>query len=169
MVVGERIFVLSYFPGAKISAWSYYDLEELDGDAVQAVVKAGSRIFLRAGDYIYAYGGLAGDQYPDDDEILGEVETPFLSGNTPATIKNLNGFDIAATNTWACEVAYDATDPTKSINCGSFATITYTDANKSMARIPGRTSMVSLILTCSKAGPATLSMASVHYETEEAG
>jgi len=164
LIVGSRIFVLSYFPGAKISAWTYYDAEEFDDDPVQATARVRDRIFLRAGAFIYAYGGLAGTEYPDDDEAVALCELPFLSGNTPGTIKDLSGFDFAGTNTWECEIAFDADDPARTINAGRFDRITYTDTNKTA--LPGRTTMVSPVFTCRKAGPATISMATVHYEVE---
>lgn len=167
LIVGTRIFVLSFFPGGKISAWSYYDTEEFGDDPVQATARVRDRIFVRAGDSIYVYGGLDGTEYPDDDEAVAEVQTPFLSGNTPATIKKLTGFDFAGTNTWECEVAYDPNASDRTINVGRLERITYADPNK--ISLPGETSMVSLALTCRTAGAATISMATVHYEGDEAG
>lgn len=166
VIAGSRIFVLSYFPDAQISAWSYYDAEEFGGNGVQAVCKIKSRLFVRAGDYVYCYGGLDGTVYPNDDEIVAEVQMPFLSGSTPATIKNLAGFDIAGTNVWHCEVAYDPNAPDKTATAGTFREITYAEAGENS--LPGRTSMVAPVFTCSKAGPATISMAAIHYEAEKA-
>jgi hypothetical protein len=120
---------------------------------------------VRAGDYIYVYGGLDGDSYPDDDEILAVVETPFLSGKTPATIKKLTGFDSAATNTWEVEVAFDPNDDMQTINVGRLDKITFADPNK--ISMPGETSMIALKMTCRTAGEASLSMMAVHYESEE--
>lgn len=167
LIVGTRIFVLSFFPGAKISAWTYYEAEEFGTDPVQAVAKVGKQVFVRAGDSIYAYGGLDGTAYPEDAEIVCDVQTQFLSGNTPATIKELTGFDLAATNTWTAEAAYNPNQPDATINIGSLNKISYENPNK--ISLVGETAMISLVLTCSKAGPATLSMATVHYEGDEAG
>lgn len=165
LFAGNIAFVLSYFPGAKISAWSYYDNEEFGGETVQAVARQRSKLLVRAGDYIYVYGGLDGNSYPGDDEILGVVETPFLSGKTPATIKKLTGFDSAATNTWEVEVAFDPNDDTKTINVGRLDKITFADPNK--ISMPGETSMIALKMTCRTAGEASLSMMAVHYDGEE--
>lgn len=166
LIVGGKIIVLSYFPGAKISAWSYYDLEELDGVAVTAVVRRGSQILIRAGNYLYAYGGTDGTTYPDEDEVVAEVDHPFLSGETPATIKRITGFDVACRNTWECEIAYDPNDATRTVNVGALARTTFADENS--IPIPASTSMVAPKLTCRKAGAATLSMLAVHYEPGEA-
>lgn len=161
-----RIFVLSYFPGTKVSAWTYYDLDEVDAE-VQGLAKVRDKTYLRAGDDIYVYGGLSGDAYPEDDEGVAAVATQFLSGNTPATIKKLTGFDLAATNTWECDVLFDPNDDEKSSGVGSVARISFADANK--VAVPGQTSMIALKMVCRKAGAATLSMAAVHYEGGEAG
>lgn len=162
--LGGRIFVLSYFPGAKISAWSYYEPEELAGAAVQNIVRIGRQLYIRAGDDIFVYGGVDGATYPEDDEITGEVQLPFMSGKTPATIKELTGFDIAATNTWECVIAFDPNAEDKTINCGRLSRITFADAEK--IKIPGRTSMIAPTLTCTKGGRATISMMAIHYEGE---
>lgn len=168
LFAGNIVFVLSYFPGAKISAWTYYITEEFDGANVQAAIRINNRLVVRAGDYLYVYGGIGGDVYPDDDEIVGVVETPFLSGKTPATIKKLTGFDSAATNTWEVEVAFDPNDDTRTISVGRLEKITFADPNK--IGMPGDTSMVALKMKCRTAGEASLSMMAIHYEAEvEAG
>ncbi len=166
LIIGDRIFVLSYFPGAKISAWTYYAPTEFDGDAVQGVARIGSTVFVRAGDSIYSYGGMNGATEPDDDEVTGEIRLPFLSGKTPATIKSLYGFDLAAVNTWECSLAFDPNLPDKTINIGRISEITFADKNK--IKIPGETSMVAPTLTCTKGGAASISMMAIHYEGEDA-
>lgn len=166
LAVGDRIFVLSFFPGAKISAWTYYSPEEFEGAAIQVLIRLDKRLHVRAGDYIYTYGGLNGDTYPDDDEVIGEVELPFLAGKTAGTIKGIHGFDLAATNTWECEVAYDPNRPDKTINVGFLNKITFADPNS--ISVPGQSSMLAPKLTCRKAGPANISMLALHYEAEEA-
>jgi hypothetical protein len=165
LFAGGIAFVLSYFPGAKISAWTYYDNEEFEGNAVQAVVRLGSKLAVRAGDGVFIYGGFDGDVYPDDEEILGEVQLPFLSGKTPATIKDLKGFDSAATNTWEVEVAFDPNDEDKTINVGRLDSITFADPNK--VAMPGRTTMLAPKLICRTAGEASISMLAIHYDTED--
>jgi len=166
MAIGDRIFVLSYFPGAKISAWTYYEPEEFDGDDIQAMIRIGKKLYVRAGDAIFTYGGADGETYPDDDEIEALAELPFLAGKTAGTIKGLLGYDLAATNTWAVEVAVDPNDDDRTINIGSLNRITFADPNS--IPMPGQTSMVAPILRCNKAGPATISMMALHYEAEKA-
>jgi hypothetical protein len=167
MAVGDRIFVLSHFPGDKVSAWTYYEPEEFEGEDVQAIVRVNKRLHVRAGDYIYTYGGLDGDTYPEEDEGVAEVGLPFLAAKTPATIKNIRGFDVALTNTWGCELAFNPNDPTQTQNVGNIERITFADPNK--IPVPAETSMVAPILTCSKAGAATVSMLAIHYDGDDAG
>ena len=92
------------------------------------------------------------------------VETPFLSGKTPATIKTLTGFDSAATNTCEAEVAFDPNDDTKTINVGRLNNITFADPNK--IAMPGFTSMAALKMVSRTAGPSDVSMVAMHYEAE---
>lgn len=166
LTLGDTILVLSYFPGAKISAWSYYEPTEFNGAPVQAFVRSTDKLAARAGNFIYFYGGLTGDVQPEDDEVEAVVELPFVSGKTPATIKTLTGFDIAAKNTWACELAFDPNDPDRTINIGNLSKITFADPNK--ITLPGETSMVAPKLRCTKGGAATISMLAIHYEGEDA-
>lgn len=167
LFAGNIAFVLSYFPGAKISAWSYYGLEEFGGNDVQAAVRVRNRMVVRAGDYLHVYGGENGDVYPNDNEVVAEVETPFLSGKTPATIKEITGFDSAATNTWEIELAFDPNDDARTTNVGRLSQITFADVNK--VAVPGNTSMVAIKAVCRTAGPASVSMLALHYEGEDAG
>lgn len=166
LILGDRIFVLSFFPGAKISAWSYYEPTEFGGDAVQAATRINNVVYVRAGDSIYAYGGVDGTTEPEDDEVTAEIDLPFLSGKTPATIKALTGFDLAAENVWICEIAFDPNDDEKTINVGRLSRITFADKNK--IKIPGETSMVAPTLTCTKGGAASISMLAIHFESEDA-
>ncbi len=166
LAIGDRIFVLSFFPGAKISAWTYYSTDEFDGADVQSLVRLGKRLHVRAGDYIYTYGGLDGATYPEDDEVVGQVELPFLAGKTAGTIKGIRGFDIAATNTWEVSVAFDPNREDKTINVGNMNKITFADPES--VNMAGETSMLAPILTCRKGGAATISMLALHYEAEAA-
>ncbi|MBO4228013.1 hypothetical protein [Bradyrhizobium neotropicale] len=166
LMLGDTIVVLSFFPGAKISAWTIYEPTEFAGAPVQAFVRSQGQMVARAGDFLYFYGGLTGDVLPDDDEVVAEVDLPFVSGQTPATIKSLTGFDVALTNTWACEIAFDPNDDQRTINVGNLSKITLAD--QSRIPLPGETSMVAPKLVCSKGGKATISMMAIHYESEDA-
>ena len=162
LAVGSRIFVLSFFPGAKISGWSYYS----PGFEVEAFAKIGKQLFLRAGNTIYLYGGDSGSVYPADNELPVTVELPFLSANAPATRKGLDGFDAAFTNEWDVNVLVAPNDETQKIAVGKVVNRTYGSAD---IALPGETSMVALEFVCNSGGRATVSMAQIHFEKADEG
>jgi hypothetical protein len=167
LAVGTRLFVFSFFPGSKISAWSYYDLTDDIGAAISDFVRINDQVYARSGDTIYLYGGAAGTTYPDDDEIDVTVELPFLTGGTPGTVKNLEGFDAALTGTWSVVIQVDPTNTAATVSVGSIGETTY-PTKRAVVQTP--TTHFAPKLTCSKAGAATLSNLVVHYEDpNEAG
>jgi hypothetical protein len=161
LAIGSRIFVLSYFPGSKISAWSYYE----PGFTVTDFARIRDQVFTRAGNTIYLYGGLTGQEYPAFNEQVVEVETPFMSAQTPATIKMLTGFDMACENTWDVDLMVDPNDATKFVNVGKITKTTYSGPH---INVPARSSMVAIKLQCDRPGYATISNMAIHFESEEA-
>jgi hypothetical protein len=159
--IGDKIFVLSYFPGAKISAWSFYE----PGFEVDAFAKIGTRLYVRSGDTIYLYGGESGSEYPEDDELVAEVEFPFLSGNEPATPKMLEAVDFALTNEWDVTIALDPNREDKVLHVGKVHKTTF---NLGSIGLPGESSMVAPRMVCSRAGRATISLSQIHYTKEKA-
>lgn len=165
LCVGNRIFVLSSFAGAKVNAWSYYDLsDEIDGD-IDAVLRVGKRTYLRSGDKIYLYGGTAGTTYPDDDEIEADVILPFLSAKTPGTMKFLRGVDVSLSGVWDFALLPDPARPEVEMPQGTFAAPTSkTGMNASL----GHSAAIGARLRCSKAGQASISSIIIHYGPGEA-
>lgn len=162
LAIAGRIHVLSFFPGAKISAWSYYS----PGFEVEAFAKIGKQLFVRSGDTIYLYGGNDNATYPDDDELPVTVELPFLSANAPATRKGLDGFDAAFTNEWDVHALIDPNDETQMVHVGRVRNKTYGQGDISL---PGQAPLVALKMVCSRAGRATISMAQIHFERQDEG
>jgi hypothetical protein len=162
MAVGNRIFILSFFPGAKISAWSYYS----PGFEVEAFAKIDKKLYLRSGDTIYLYGGADGNTYPDTDELPVLVETPFLSAGTPATKKGLDGFDAAFTNEWQVDLLIDPNREDKTTNVGKIVDRTYGAEDIS---VPGQATMLAARMTCTRAGRATVSMMQIHFTKQDEG
>jgi hypothetical protein len=162
LAVGERVFVLSFFPGAKISAWSYYS----PGFAITHWAKIQRQLYARAGNTVYLYGGADGETYPDDDEYDVLVELPFLSAGTPATRKGLDGFDAAFSNVWKVDALIDPNREDKEIHIGVVKDKTYQGGDISL---PGQGPLVALKFTCSRAGRATISMAQIHFEKQDEG
>jgi hypothetical protein len=159
--IKNRIYVLSYFPAAKISAWSYY---EVDFD-IQHFAKVGDRIYVRGKDdggvdRLYLYGGADNNTYPDENEDICIIELPYFSAKNPAAFKELLGFDIIGTNSWKVELLPDPANEATKVNQGIATGTTY---GKPRYGVTGVSSLFAVNLTCSSAGQATLSALAMHY------
>lgn len=156
LALGQYVVILSLFPSSKITAWSYIDF----GSTISDLVRVNRQTFLRSGDIIYQYGGVTGDVYPDEDEFPILAETPSISSKDPAGEKILQGFDMAAVNTWRVQVLPNPNNSAHYIDVGYINGTTYSlDAIK----LPGWTSHYALRLTCTAAGFASLSSTAVHH------
>jgi hypothetical protein len=158
--IKNRIYVLSYFPSAKISAWSYYEV----GFTIKNFAKINDRIYVRGTeggtDYLYLYGGADNDTYPSANEDVCLVELPYFGAKTPAAFKELLGFDIIGINTWKVEILLDPNNPASVVNQGNSTGVTY---GKPRYGMTGVSSLFAVNLTCSAAGPATISALAMHY------
>jgi hypothetical protein len=160
MGIKNRIYVLSYFPSAKISAWSYY---EVDFD-IKNIVRAGDRVYVRGTengtDFLYLYGGDDNNTYPAANEDVCLIELPSFSGNNPASFKELLGFDIVGINTWTVDFLPDPNNLNVIVTQGKSTGITYGEQRHGSK---GITPLLAVNLTCSAAGPATISALAMHY------
>lgn len=164
LAVGQYVFVLSYYPGNKIEAWSYYDVADDIGADITALVRARGRIYARAGDTVYLYGGAANATYPDVDTSETVAETPFLDAGSPAMKKNLSHFDTSVEGEWNFQVLTQVDDTTKGVSVGKISTTTYNEQDVDM---PGQAGILAVKATCSAAGRRVLSSAVVHYRGGE--
>jgi hypothetical protein len=162
----NRIFVYSFFPGSKISAWTYYDLgDEIGAGDISEMVRSGNRVYLRSGDSIYLYGGDTNAVYPNDNEILAKLSLPFLSASKPATTKGVNGFDVGLTGEWTATLLVRPDDDTQGrIAIGVFNKPSY-DLNKNPIQMP--TPLFAVEMVTSKGGPATISNMVIHFDYDE--
>jgi len=164
LAVGTRVYVFSYFPSKKISAWSYYDLDI----TITHFARLGNRIYCRATDAsgddgLYLYGGTNNDTYPADDEDTVEIQLPYISAKDPAAKKDLIGFDVMGTNNWKVETLPDPNDDTVKVNHGIASKITY---GKPRYGLTGVDQLFGINLTCRTAGSATLSALALHYNNK---
>lgn len=163
IAIDNRIYVLSYFPSARVSAWSYYEVDF----KVKFLAKIGERIYARGTDSqgvdrLYLYGGLNNDIYPGDDEDECKIEFPYFSANDPAGFKDLQGFDIIAINEWKVEILPDPDDESKKIQVGTAVGTSY---GKPRYGATGISPLFAIDITCSKAGKATFSALAMHYQS----
>ena len=155
--LGNKIYVLSDFPHARIRAWSVWDLEF----NVDYMTVAGRRVYLRSGDTVYCYGGLGNNQWPAAGEAPVIVETPFYDAGTPGHKKTFRGFDAALENEWRVQILLDPNRRASQFNIGRLSGITY--AREDTGGF-GQTSHMAVRMTCSEAGKASIANILLHYD-----
>lgn len=162
LALGDTIFVFSYFPGSKVSAWSTYK----PGFTVNEWATVGTRLYCRSGDAVYLYGGANNDTYPAQDETPVTVILPFLTAGKPGHMKGLRGLDVALEGEWVASVLTDPRDldiATKTI------TIAETTFKSGTVPLAGRGTHFGLKFTCSAADYAKLTSLLVHFSLDEDG
>lgn len=153
MAVHDKIFVLSYFPGSKLSGWTWYD----PGFVVDDIVVLAGRLYVRSGDTIYLYGGSGNASYESSQVV---VQMPFLDGGKPGTQRSLLGMDIAAEGDWLCELLVDPTDLSRKVQVGYLSGNTWLDMNSAGY---ASTSLVAPRLTSISDGYVSLSAIGVSF------
>jgi hypothetical protein len=170
MVFPDEILVLSYFPGPKITAWSYFTLPF----TVQHAVTCGGKIFIRStANRLYVYGGSAGNSY---DNCGVEVRLPYLDGKKPGHRKLFQAVDATVsynrpsdppdpaeptTGSWRVAVSFDPTNPAAE---ETIAVINKPTWNIGASELQGYDSHFSLRFYNDDDKPVTLSNCAVHYE-----
>lgn len=159
LALDNRIYVLSYFPGSSISAWTYFE----PGFSVDDFARSYNQMYARSGDQVYLYGGPGGNDYPLAAETPTLVEIPFLTQSPPSLLQ-LQGIDAATTGEWTIDVLLDPNNENATVRLGKIDGITYSMSDQS---VPGRFSHVALKLTCTAAGPATISNITIRHDGAE--
>lgn len=156
LIIKDTIFVFSYFPGAKVSAWSVYN----PGFDVEYATVFKRRVYLRSGDTIYVYGGL-GDE-PEYDATQAVARLPFLDGDKPWQEKTWKGLDAAISGEW--EVRFSM-EPTLADANDKVAILEETTFNKFTMPAAGASTHISLLFTSLNDGYARIGSIAVHYDT----
>lgn len=163
LIVKDRIYVFSFFNGAKVSAWSVYKAErEVSGtmtsfDITDALVH-NRKVYLRSGDQIFVYGGLSAPQY---DASVAEAWMPYLDANSPTVQKQWSGIDAALQGEW--EVSY-ATQPTDTAAEDLVSTLSETTFNQDSVPSLGMSSHISARFRTKGRTAAKLSSVVIHFE-----
>jgi hypothetical protein len=169
VILPDRVFILSAFPGPKISAWSQYiPSVEINGNdevfSITATSTHRQHVIVRdANNNVMSYGG-ADDTGIWIDACPVEIEFPFLSGDKPATQKSYHGIDAAATGQWS---VYAATNPEDEDAEDYLGEIVGASFMQGRFAIEGRSTHISMRLRSAVPGPLTLSNLSVHYSIAE--
>lgn len=117
MFAGTQVFVYANHPGAKVRAWSIFDLPEVSPGNIQGrvglamnawcadVAPVARNVMIRNyADEIYIYGGPDGDTY---DGSEAEVITPHMDAGRPGTEKYWRGIDMSCSGTWTVYLSFD--------------------------------------------------------------
>lgn len=180
LVLPDRIYVLSYFPGPKISAWSQFTLPF----TVQYVVQSAGRILFRdTSNQLWVYGGANGNVYGDSASRV-EVRLPYLDGKKPGHNKQFLGFDVTLSGVWEARVSYDynnpasieeadAQNPTSEESLGTFSKPSWIDGRAEMVGVASHFSLRFYAAAGTSPGnggdkEATISNCAAHYEMADA-
>jgi hypothetical protein len=157
LAVGTTIYVFSFFPGSKISAWSTYTI----GAEIEAWATIGKRLYCRSGDSILEYGP---DSAPYDASPV-EIVLPMLDADKPAHNKQFLGVDGAVTGLWTVEAGMNPRLPSvRELVCHMDGT------TFGLARFPavGQGTHFGLRLTNAAPGAATIGKLALHYDMLDA-
>ncbi len=157
-----EIFVFSYFPNAKISAWTTYET----GFTIDEATVMRNRVYLRSGDEIYTYGGIDDESDLVYDDTVAKAHLPAFDGNAPTMTKKWTGFDAAVEGTWKVFMASQVTDLTIR---ELVATIDETTFNKPRHPYEADATHVSPQFETTGDGPAKLSSVVLHNDMAEDG
>ncbi|MBI2240294.1 MAG: hypothetical protein HYU59_05760 [Magnetospirillum gryphiswaldense] len=158
LVMKDMIFVFSYFPGSKISAWSTYE----PGFDIDDAVVFRRRVYVRSGDDIYVYGGLDTEFAYDATEA--EAWLPYLDAGQPARTKDFNGMDAAVEGEWRVGVALRPTNEGVEDDGPVIYETTY---GRERVPLTGSSTHISVRCKSVGTGPATLSAVVVHFEGDD--
>lgn len=159
VVLGQRIYVLSWFPSKGIKAWTEYR----PSFEIDAVAVANRRIYVRSGNTVYLYGGPDNDQFFTGQAI---VRLPHADLRAPATYKTLLGFDAGVEGTWEVWAGQRPDEPDTFERLGIITGQTY---DKPTHPLVGDTTHVSFEFRHSGDEYARLSSLALHYRSHEAG
>ena len=166
------IYALSYYPSAKVQAWSKL-LPTLGASQATAFVPSKftvwrGRVYCRAVDnlgdpYIICYGDPDGGSASYDDAVV-TAELPWMALKTPGTRKTAEGLSVAITGAWTFK---GCMDPQSAPIYETITSITGTsfDINRIAWTAQGTHLKIQAITTGSTA--AVLSSLLVNYEQNE--
>jgi hypothetical protein len=159
MMFQDEIWVLSLFPGPRVSAWSRYAPSHT-GDVpftpVEITDSAGYVCIRSSDDKIYVLGGASRDVF---DACTAEVETPYLNLGRPIVWKSLQALDFALTGIWNVEASFDPDN----IQWEQIASLQRSTYNLQSVPMQGMTPCVALRLKTTSASRAILANLAIHY------
>lgn len=175
--INGHIYVLSYFPSAKINAaWSLYTPTFFNGASQESFVPVkfliyNSQVYFVATyagtNYLFVFGGANNTTY---DATPAIVATPWYDMGTPTIRKSVKSLDYAMTNAWQFAMGMDYYGYIN--NAGQLkglTTVPSTNVAFQLGQVPISLEGYHLKLqaTCNAAGYAVISALDVGYEKED--
>jgi hypothetical protein len=159
LALGSKIYVFSFYPSSKVSAWTRYELPfEVDSFA-----QIEQRLYVRGKDnWLYLYGGADGQTYGNDYECT--VELALLDAGKPATMKQISGIDVGCEGSWAVRLG---TDPTQPDTRELIATVSRSTFGMERVAAQGYGSHFSYELRHQGPGRAALHSLATHFDVGE--
>ena len=155
LAIGSRLYVFSYFPASRVSAWSLYE----PGFQVTDWAIVGRKLYCRgANGKLYLLGGANGTTY-DDTQVKAII--PYVDAQKPATRKQFTALDMACEGLWKVEVASDPLDYTKT---ETVAYVEETTFAKGSASFQANSTHLAFVLTSQNDGYAKVGSLVVHYD-----
>lgn len=166
LALDDKIYVLSYFPGSKITGWSWYEPTEITDFSADWVSVDEGKLYIRSGDDVYIYGGDTGTEYDSTaaDMYPVTVGLPFLSGKRPSNKKTVNAYDVSAVNEWLVEALVDPRNEARKVVVGTLSEDTYPDQIHP-ASFDGNG--FAMQFTCRKPGAATLTNFALDFDEDQ--
>jgi hypothetical protein len=162
IILPDRIYVLSAFPGPKITAWSEYD----PGFTITAAAVYDHHVVVRDDqNNVYSYGGTT-EPEPVYDSCFVECVFPYHAGDQPATFKTFEGIDAAAIGQWQVSAGFNPSDESVEDFIGVIDGPTFLEGR---FQLFGYSTHMSLRLRTMEPGPASISNLTVHYKLGESG
>jgi hypothetical protein len=166
LAIGPTIYVFSHFPGAKVSAWTTYSLDEIAPNAIVTDWAVSySNLIARVGDQLCLYGGPTGQEYAKNDEFEYEVQLPFLDAGQPGQTKNIHGVDLGVEGIWTVFLALDPQQPDVKEIIAKVDGSTYGSWGNNAA--VGQSTHFSLTLKNKTRGYARLANLMIHFTGQE--
>lgn len=160
LALGNKVYVFSFFPASRVSAWSIYE----PGFRVRSWAIIGRSLYCRGDDNrLYLLGGKSGAEY-DNSQVVAFL--PYMSAQKPATQKGFTGMDLACEGVWKVEIA---TDPNNQAALQTVATVEETTFAKGHVAFQARSTHLAMKLTSQNNGYAKLGALAIHVESGSQG
>lgn len=163
LIFPDQIFVFSFFQGSKVSAWSTYTPSVNNvAFGIDDAITFKKKVYVRSGDTIYVYGGLASTlTYDSTTPVLW---FPYLDGESPSVTKDFKTIDVACTGAWQVSAGLDPANISASDKIATVDSTTYVGDSIPFEVV---SSHVSLRFTGVGAGAKKIAAATIVFAGEQ--